>query len=122
MGQGESANGDGQEFQDASGTVRLKVWGAGVVEMEGEPESSTDLASSRRATLARWRREGVRVTYQPRGKGWWVLSGEDRQGRVRYLKCLEKEGTLYGFEWSHPKGAQVFQDYTASIARGFKLP
>lgn len=121
-GQGEAANGDGQEFQDASGKVRLKVWGAVVVEIDGEPESSTTLASSRRATLERWREEGVRITYQPQGKGWWVLSGEDREGQVRYLKYLEKEGTLYGFEWSHPKGAKTWQDYTARIARSFKLP
>lgn len=120
--QGESQNGDGQEFQDASGKVRLKAWGSQVVELDDEPEGRTNLAWSRRTTLESWREQGIRITYQPQGKGWWVLSGEDREGRVLYLKQLEKGGVVYGFEWSHPRGAKVWQDYTARIARGFKLP
>ena len=122
QGQGESQNGDGQEFRDASGHVSLKVWASMVVELEGTPEGKTNLAWSRRSTLERWREEGVRVTYQPRGKGWWVLSGEDKQGRVLYHKEQEKDGVLYGFEWSHPRGAKTWQDATARIAKGFKLP
>ncbi|HEX8821703.1 MAG TPA: hypothetical protein VF794_17395 [Archangium sp.] len=121
-GQGESQNGDGQEFRDASGKVSLKVWGSQVVKLDDEPEGRTNLAWHRRATLERWREEGVRVTYQPRGKGWWVLSGEDREGRILYLKQLEKNGVIYGFEWSHPRGAKTWQDHTARIARGFTLP
>ncbi|MFL5358017.1 hypothetical protein [Archangium sp.] len=121
-GQGESQNGDGQEFRDASGKVSLKVWSSMVVELAGVPEGQTNLAWSRRTTLDRWRQEGVNVTYQPKGKGWWVLSGEDKQGRVLYHKELEKDGVLYGFEWSHPKGAKTWQDATARIARSFKLP
>jgi hypothetical protein len=121
-GQGESGNGDGQEFQDASGAARLKVWASLVVELEGEPEGKTNLAWQRRTTLARWSKEGIRVTYQPKGKGWWVLSGEDAKGRVLYLKQWEKDGVVYGFEWSHPRGAKTWQDATAAIARSFKLP
>jgi hypothetical protein len=102
--------------------VSLKVWASPVVEIEGEPEGKTNLAWNRRTTLARWKKEGVRVTYQPKGKGWWVLSGEDAKGRVRYLKQLEKEGAVYGFEWSHPKGAKAWQDATGAIAKGFQLP
>ncbi|SET77168.1 hypothetical protein [Stigmatella erecta] len=122
QGQGESGNGDGQEFQDSSGKAVLKVWAAPVVELDGTPESKTDLAWNRKAAVERWRKQKVRITYQPKGKGWWVLSGEDAQGRIVYLKQLEKEGVVYGFEWSHPKGAKAWQDATARIARGFTLP
>ena len=122
VGQGESDSGDGQEFKDASGQVRLKVWSSLIVDMEGAPEGKTNLAWERRTSLERWRKDGIRVTYQPQGKGWWVLSGEDSKGRVYYLKELEKDGSTYGFEWSHPKGAKTWQDATARIARGFKLP
>lgn len=122
VGQGEAANGDGQEFKDASGKVHLKVWSSVIVDLENEPEGKTNLAWERRTTLERWRKQGIRVTYQPQAKGWWVLSGEDPQGRVYYLKELEKDGSIYGFEWSHPKGAKSWQDATARIARGFKLP
>lgn len=122
QGQGESGNGDGQEFQDSTGKAVLKVWAAPVVELDGTPESKTDLAWNRKAAVERWRKQKVRITYQPKGKGWWVLSGEDAQGRVVYLKQLEKEGVVYGFEWSHPKGAKAWQDATARIARDFKLP
>ncbi len=119
-GQGESANGDGQVFQDAAGQVSLRVWASQVVDL-GDAERM-DLAWARRETLQRWREEGIRVTYQPKGKGWWVLSGEDAKGRVVYLKQLEKGGVLYGFEWSHPKGAKAWQDATGRIAKSFKLP
>ncbi|HEX8435680.1 hypothetical protein [Archangium sp.] len=120
--QGESDNGDGQEWRDASGKVSLKVWSSLVVDLDGEPEGQTNLAWSRRTTLKRWSDKGVRVTYQPKGKGWWVLSGEDREGRVVYHKVVEKDGSLYGFEWRHPKGAKTWQDATGRIARGFTLP
>jgi hypothetical protein len=119
QGKGESVNGDGQVFQSVSGTVLLRVWGSEVVELGNE---KTDLAWLRRATLARWRGEGVRVTYQPKGNGWWVLSGVDKAGQVFYTKLQEKNGTVYGFMWSHPGGAKVWQGYTARIARDFKLP
>ena len=119
-GQGESDNGDGQEFKDASGQVSLKVWASGVVDLGGNER--TDLAWTRRSTLEAWRKQGVRVTYQPKGKGWWVLSGEDTQGRVFYRKQWQKADTLYGFEWSHPKGAKPWQDAPARISQGFKLP
>lgn len=122
QGQGESQNGDGQQFQDASGKVQLKVWASQVVDMEGEPEGRTNLAYERRTSLESWREQGIRVTYQPKGKGWWVLSGEDREGRIFYLKALEKNGVVYSFEWSHPKGAKTWQDYTGRIAKGFTLP
>lgn len=121
-GQGESGSGDGQEFVDPSGQARLKVWASRVVEVDETPEGRMDLAWARRASLERWREDGIRVTYQPRGKGWWVLSGEDAKGRVFYLKQLEKDGVLYGFEWSHPQGAKRWRDATARIARGFKPP
>jgi hypothetical protein len=111
VGQGESENGDGQQFQDASGKVRLRVWASHKMEDD-----------ERRTYLESWREQGIRVTYQPRGKGWWVLSGEDKEGRILYLKQLEKNGVLYSFEWSHPKGAKTWQDATARIARGFSLP
>lgn len=122
VGQGEAQNGDGQEFQDASGKVHLKVWGSMVVEFEEEPEGRTNLAWSRRIALGRWQKQGIRITYQPRGKGWWVLSGEDKTGQVLYLKELEKDGVVYAFEWSHPQGAKTWQDATAQIARSFTLP
>lgn len=122
QGQGEADSGDGQEFRDASGKVRLKVWGSMVVELDGEPEGKTNLAWHRRTTVEQWKEQGIRITYQPRGKGWWVLSGEDAKGQVFYLKQLEKEGVIYGFEWSHPKGAKSWQDATGRIARGFVLP
>ncbi len=122
QGQGESDNGDGQVFQDASGKVQLKVWASPVVELEGEPEGKTNLAWHRRASLGNWRDSGVRVTYQPKGKGWWVLSGEDTDGRVHYLKVHEKAGAIYGFEWIHPKGDKPRQDATSRIAKGFQLP
>ncbi|WP_224360599.1 hypothetical protein [Hyalangium versicolor] len=51
-----------------------------------------------------------------------MLSGEAPKGRVLYLKQWEKDGVLYGFEWSHPKGAKSWQDATGAIARSFKLP
>lgn len=121
-GQGESGNGDGQVFQDASGKVTLRVWASEVVELGDGPEEKTDLAWNRKATLERWRKDGVRITYQPKSKGWWVLSGVDKQGRVLYTKLLEKNGIVYGFEWSHPEGAKVWQGYTGRIARDFKLP
>jgi hypothetical protein len=121
-GQGESDKGDGQVFQDASGKVSLRVWASEVVELGDGPEEKTDLAWNRRATLERWRKDGVRITYQPKGKGWWVLSGVDKQKRVLYTKMLEKDGTVYGFTWSHPEGAKVWQGYTGRIARDFKLP
>ncbi|WP_224249608.1 hypothetical protein [Hyalangium gracile] len=121
-GQGESGNGDGQEFKSAAGDVSLKVWAAQVMELEGEPEGKTNLAWQRRTSLARWRKQGIRVTYQPKGKGWFVLSGEDAKGRVLYLKHVEKDGVLYGFEWSHPQGARTWQDATGAIAKSFKLP
>lgn len=122
QGQGESQNGDGQEFRDAAGKVSLKVWGSMVLDLESEPEGATNLAWARRTSLERWRKDGVRITYQPKGKGWWVLSGENKQGQVLYLKTLEKDGVLYGFEWSHPKGAKNWQDATGRLAKSFKLP
>jgi hypothetical protein len=122
VGQGEAGNGDGQEFKDASGQVRLKVWASLVVELDAESGDKTDLAYARKLTLERWSHEGVKITYQPRAKGWWVLSGEDPKGRVLYLKELEKDGVVYGFEWSHPRGAKKWQDLTGAVARGFKLP
>jgi hypothetical protein len=51
-----------------------------------------------------------------------VLSGEDSKGQVLYQKQWEKGGVVYGFEWSHPRGAKSWQDLTGAIARGFKLP
>lgn len=115
VGQGESGNGDGQEFKDATGKVSLKVWASMVVELDGETGAKTDLAYSRKRTLEGWSKEGVRITYQPRGKGWWVLSGVDSKGRVLYQKQLEKDGVVYGFEWSHPQGAKKWQDFTAGL-------
>ena len=122
VGQGEAQNGDGQEFQDASGQAHLKVWGTLVVDLGGGAENRTDLAWARRATLEDWRKQGVRITYQPKGQGWWVLSGETPRGRVLYRKQWERLGVVYGLEWSHPKGARGWQDATDRIARGFKRP
>ncbi|WP_224369070.1 hypothetical protein [Hyalangium versicolor] len=122
-GQGESGNGDGQEFQSASGNVSLKVWASPVVAIEGDPKGKTDLYWNHRAAIARWKTEGVRVTSNPESsKGWWTLSGEDAKGRVHYMKQLEKDGVVYGFEWSHPKGAKAWRDATDAIVESFKLP
>lgn len=46
VGQGEAANGDGQEFKDASGKVSLKAWASLVVELSEEPEDKMDLRTA----------------------------------------------------------------------------
>ncbi len=97
LGQGESGNGDGQQFQHHRGAQRLTVWG-GLLDGANESLEAEVKWRMERAEAGAWR-----VTYQAATPDWASFSAI-KEGRVLYqrmiLLCDRQSFAAFRLEYS----------------------
>lgn len=80
----EAANGDGQVFIHPGGRGEIRIWG-------GYNVMSDDMAGYRQERIHYLAGDGAEITYSPKGRNWFVLSGY-QGGEIFYLKVMHGAG------------------------------
>lgn len=99
-GQGEAANGDGQEFISADQKARILAWG----HLQFTDEDQPYYASLEGSLNYDLKNKGSKVTYKVKKPGYYILSGTDEKGNVFYQKT-----TLKKINYFDSPNTQVFQ-------------
>jgi len=87
VGEGESANGDGQVFYSPDRAVKITGYGSLVLEEE-------DLGKlSRQYTFSA---KGIKVSYKVMKPDWFIFSGTDTAGNIVYQKTIRKKVPYMG--------------------------
>lgn len=110
--QGESANGDGQEFLADDGSLRLAVWGSD----NTQPQTLDDMLQ---LTLAS---SGLNVTYKRRGRDFYVISGFSG-ANIFYERLTLRANVFWGFRLLYdPTKRQEYDSLPQAISKSFLIP
>jgi len=114
--QGESANGDGQEFVSEDGSARLAVWGSSLTL---SPDGKLDLAEEFRSAVADPR---LSVTYKLLRKEFFVVSGYVGEN-ILYRRETLKNNVFWGFRLTYDRNKRAqYDDLPATITRTLVIP
>lgn len=103
-------NGDGQSWTSTADGGTIAVYGANQVVAD-------DFAGYRRFVLKGAREDGLRITYDRHGEGWFVYSG--RQGGMIVYERVEAAcggAVIVAIHFNYPAAAQ--RDWKAIVERG----
>ena len=105
--QGESANGDGQEFVSKDRLISMRI--SGIYNTLEETLDELYSAESRESS-----RTNQVITYRVRKNNWFVLSGDiiDDQGKseIFYKKTILTNGVIIHFEMRYDKAHKMSID------------
>ena len=103
----EPANGDGQAFYDAQGFSMIVSGMNNVMDY------------TLRGLLTSQRRDFDRITYQAKGKNWFVLSGY-KGNTILYVKFYLNPQTINAFYLQYPKNLQTtYAPLVTQIVKSF---
>ena len=105
--QGESANGDGQEFRSKDRLISMRI--SGIYNALDETLDELHSAESRENS-----RTNQVITYRVRKNNWFVLSGyiidDQEKSKIFYKKTILTNGVIIHFEMSYDKAQKKSMD------------
>ncbi len=111
--EGESANGDGEQFSAPDGSLRLSVWGS-------DNTQAQSLADMLQYTLSM---QTLTVTYKHFGKDFYAVSGFLHADKILYERVTLRRDVFWGFRLVYDASRrQEYDHFPGLLTRGFRIP
>lgn len=112
---GESDAGDGQSFESKSSPLHMRVWGTWS-NWTGEESTIAQERAWRLKNLANDELVAPKVTYQPVGRDWFVLSGVSKD-KTFYMRTVKSHGRFATVYLLYPSAQKaLFDPVVAHVA------